>query len=113
MAKRKSESESDPFAGGEQSGFAPAAAGPAVVEAEPIQSEPKVEPPAARPRKPRNPNQLRPWYQIQGIDRYTGAVRILLGADTIGQARKKILDAVQASGGICDAVRIVRCKAVE
>ena len=113
MAKRVKEVEYDPFAGGEPSGFAPAEESTAVAVDESVQ--PASPPPEqiVRPRKRRDPNAIRPWYQIQGIDRYTGAVRILLGADTIGQARKKVADAVQAGGGICDSVRIVRCKAVE
>ena len=67
---------------------------------------------AKRERKARDPNAVRPMYQIQGMDRYSGAMRILLTAPTKGQARKLLPQAVQVGGELQGSPVIVQCRIV-
>ena len=73
---------------------------------------PSDPPPARKPRKARDPNAVRPMYQIQGMDRYSGAMRILLTAPTKGQARKLLPQAAQVGGELQGSPVIVQCRIV-
>lgn len=67
---------------------------------------------ANKPRRPRDPNAVRPFYLLMGTDRATGATVLVGREPTIGKARKALPGVAAGVRLYVDNVRVFRVKEV-